>query len=88
MNYDVFFSCNSHFNIKAALNLAKKDVLIANFSILEWDDLKKNASSSNNTKFLVRFDNVLSQKLQQLGLKCWLRSKKNRFKKVNILISF
>jgi len=50
----------------------------------EWQDQMKTAMNHSKSSFLVKFDNFLSAKLQNLGIKCWLRSSHNRFKK-NVL---
>ena len=54
---------------------------LAKFSLNEWEELISSSTDSSKKRFLVKFDNSLSFKLQNLGLKCWLRSSTNRFKK-------
>lgn len=63
-------------------NFKDKKKLTVNFTKNEWKDLIDTATDISKLKFLVAFDNSLSHKLQEIGLKCWLRSKNNRFKKV------
>ena len=50
------------------------------FSIKEWDILIDKYGSKSNTKgFLVEFDNIISEMLQNHGINCWLRSCHNYF---------
>jgi hypothetical protein len=65
------------------LNIAKnnKEQKIVTFSLFEWQKLIEEATNPAKVKFLVDFDNVLSEKLQKQGIKCWLRCANNYFGK-------
>ncbi len=73
---------NSSLKSKTLLTLksSRKNKVVVKFSIAEWNDLKAHAINARKTKFLVKFHDILSQKLQSIGFKCWLRNIDNRLK--------
>ena len=52
-------------------------------SLKEWFHLQTLVTKQGRKKFKTEFDNILSQHLQNLGLKCWLRCKYNWFREIN-----
>jgi hypothetical protein len=48
----------------------------------DWKELEK-IISGKRPKFLAKFDYILSQQLQKLDVKCWLKCSYNRFNKFN-----
>ena len=65
----------------------KRNVCYVSFSLSEWRKVLKRVSGVGNRRrgFLVSFTNLLSFKLQALGIKCWLcnSSSYNYFGKLN-----
>ena len=65
-----------------SLNLTNERVISVKFTPEEWGHMLNTATNAAKCKFLVKFDDFLSKKLQDHGLKCWLRSNgNNRLKK-------
>ena len=77
----LWFKRNSNFKQKVLNNISisenSRKQHIVKFSVIEWDKLIEEATNPNKVKFLVDFDNILSEKLQQQGFKCWLRCSNN-----------
>jgi hypothetical protein len=65
-----------------SLDLTNERVITVKFTPEEWAHMLSTATNASKCKFLVKFDDFLSKKLQDHGLKCWLRSNgNNRLKK-------
>jgi hypothetical protein len=66
------------------LESSNKNKVVVKFSCDEWNNMIANAINAKKTKFLVKFHDTLSRKLQGIGFKCWLRNIDNRLKKKSL----
>lgn len=57
----------------------KENNITIQINKVTWNYYLDNHYNPNQKKFNVEFDNYISNELQKLGYKCFLRSKNNRF---------